>query len=170
MPTRFIANVSAVLVLLVTVSLNAHVTTAARTPAVDTNATITLATNADPNFNLWHPNAYVESDVIDPLIFSGITKWAKNGQPQPDLATGWNVSANKLVWTFNLRSGVQWQDGKPFSAADVAYTFNNIALSKKYPSNKAANFEPIRTVRAVGKNKVQFVLKTPWSALPAYLA
>ena len=40
------------------------------------NSTITLATVADPTFNLWAPNAYAESDVIDPLIFSGVTSWA----------------------------------------------------------------------------------------------
>ena len=50
------------------------------------SSTITLATVADPTFNLWAPNAYAESDVIDPLIFSGITSWALNGTPRPDLA------------------------------------------------------------------------------------
>jgi len=33
--------------------------------------------------------------------------------------------------TFTIRSGVKWTDGTPFSAADVAYTFN---LLKKYPA------------------------------------
>lgn len=41
----------------------------------------------------------------------------------------WTDSDMKLVVT--TRSGVQWSDGKPFSAADVAFTFNYI---KKYPA------------------------------------
>ena len=133
-------------------------------------STITMATIADPTFNLWSPNAYAESDVIDPLIFSGVTTWALNGTPRPDLATNWSVSKDTLTWTFNLRHGVKWQDGVPFTAADVAYTFNDIALNPKYPSNEASDFSAIKTVRATGPYTVQFILKTPWAALPSYLA
>ena len=44
----------------------------------------------------------------------------------PDLATSWKVSPNGETWTFHLRQGVKWQDGKPFTAADVAWTYNFI--------------------------------------------
>lgn len=168
--TRFVASAIVVLIALVGIMPRVGGTSQAHARGFDPNATITLATNADPNFNLWDPNAYVESDVIDPLIFSGVTTWALNGQPRPDLARSWKVSKNKLVWTFKLRRGVKWQDGRPLTSADVVYTYNNIALSKKYPSGKASNFAAIKTVRAAGRYTVQFVLNTPWSALPAYLA
>ena len=134
------------------------------------NSTITLATVADPTFNLWAPNAYAESDVIDPLIFSGVTSWALNGTPRGDLATGWTVSRDALTWTFALRHGVKWQDGSAFTADDVAYTFDQIVLNPKYPANAASNFVAVKTVRAAGPYTVQFVLKTPWAALPSYLA
>ena len=134
------------------------------------SSTITLATVADPTFNLWAPNAYAESDVIDPLIFSGLTNWALNGTPRADLATSWSVSKDGLTWTFNLRHGVKWQDGTAFTADDVAYTFDNIALDPKYPSNAASNFSAVKTVKAVDTYTVQFLLKSPWAALPSYLA
>ncbi len=134
------------------------------------SSTITLATVADPTFNLWAPNAYAESDVIDPLIFSGLTNWALNGTPRADLAVNWSVSKDGLTWTFNLRHGVKWQDGTAFTADDVAYTFNNIALDPKYPSNAASNFSAVKTVKAVNTYTVQFLLKSPWAALPSYLA
>lgn len=132
-------------------------------------ATLDMVTNADPIFNTWHPNAFAESDIINKLIFSGVTKWALNGAPQADLATSWKVSKNRLVWTFNLRRGVKWQDGKPFTSADVAYTYNNIVLSKRYPTSKASVYTAVKTVRTRGPYRVQFVLNTPWSSLPAYL-
>src|SRR3978361_1487030 len=62
-------------------------------------STITLATAADPTFNLWAPNAYAESDVIDPLIFSGLTTWALNRASRPVLATNWSVCKDALNWT-----------------------------------------------------------------------
>ncbi len=46
--------------------------------------------------------------------------------PQPALATSWSVSEDGLVWTFELRQGVAWSDGEPFTAEDVAFTINFI--------------------------------------------
>ena len=46
--------------------------------------------------------------------------------PVPDLATKWEVSPDGKVWTFTLREGVTWQDGEPFTADDVAFTYNYI--------------------------------------------
>ena len=47
------------------------------------------------------------------------------------LATGWTWSNGGKTLTIDTRTGVDWSDGKPFSAADVAFTFNYI---HKYPA------------------------------------
>ncbi|MBS0529003.1 MAG: ABC transporter substrate-binding protein, partial [Proteobacteria bacterium] len=44
--------------------------------------------------------------------------------PQPVLAESWEVSADGLTYRFKLRRNVKWHDGKPFTADDVIYTFN----------------------------------------------
>jgi peptide/nickel transport system substrate-binding protein len=46
--------------------------------------------------------------------------------PFPVLATGYSWSNGGRTLTLTIRSGVKWNDGKPFSAADVAFTFNMI--------------------------------------------
>ena len=46
--------------------------------------------------------------------------------PFPILATGYSWSNGGTTLTLNIRSGVRWNDGKPFSASDVAFTFNMI--------------------------------------------
>jgi peptide/nickel transport system substrate-binding protein len=51
--------------------------------------------------------------------------------PVPELATSYAWSNGGTTLTVTTRSGVKWSDGKPFSAADVAFTFN---LIKKYPA------------------------------------
>lgn len=43
---------------------------------------------------------------------------------QPELATSWKWSSDFRKLTFMLRDGVQWHDGKPFTAADVKCTFD----------------------------------------------
>lgn len=168
---RFMLRFAALLVVLGASSLAAQTTQAHQSKAsYDSNATIDLATNADPIFDTWHPNAFAESDIINKLIFSGVTKWALNGAAQGDLASSWTVSRNKLVWTFTLHQGVKWQDGKPFTSADVVYTYQDVVLNKATPTSKASVYSAVKQVRADGPYKVQFVLSTPFSDLPAYLA
>lgn len=166
---RWARIVAPSLLALATVSGSALAAGAHDSAAYNPSATITLAINADPTFNLWSPTAYVESDNIDPLIFSDLTKFGLNGAPAPDLAKSWSVSTNGLTWTFNLRSNVKWQDGKPFSSADVVFTYENIVLNPKLGANQASNFTDVTSVTADGPNTVRFHLKAPWASLPAYL-
>jgi len=58
------------------------------------------------------------------LIFQGLVS-LKPGTTEivPQLATSWTTSKNGLNWTFNLRSGVKFQDGTPFNAKAVCFNF-----------------------------------------------
>ncbi len=44
----------------------------------------------------------------------------------PGLATKWTPNADGTVWTFDLRQGVKWQDGTPFTSADVVATMERL--------------------------------------------
>ncbi len=45
-------------------------------------------------------------------------------QASPGVATSWSQSADGLTWTFDIRQGMTWQDGQPFTANDIAWTYN----------------------------------------------
>jgi peptide/nickel transport system substrate-binding protein len=60
------------------------------------------------------------------LNYDFLTGYSLDLKPTPDLATSWETSADGKVWTFHLREGVKWQDGIPFTAADVAFTYTYI--------------------------------------------
>jgi peptide/nickel transport system substrate-binding protein len=78
--------------------------------------------------------------------------------PAPELGTAYSWSSNGTTLTITTRAGVKWSDGKPFSAADVAFTFN---LLKKYPAlNTPAT--PIPTsATATGSNTVVLSFAQP---------
>jgi len=44
-----------------------------------------------------------------------------------EMAEGWEISGDGLVWTFHLRQGVTWTDGEPVDGADFKYTYDAIA-------------------------------------------
>ena len=83
-------------------------------------------------------------------------------QAQPWLATGSAWSNNFETLTFTIRSGVKWNDGQPFSVADVAYTFNAMTTSPALDLNALwkADGGPLTAVAVQGSNQVVFTFDT----------
>ncbi|MDE3113299.1 MAG: ABC transporter substrate-binding protein [Chloroflexota bacterium] len=132
--------------------------------------TVTIPIVADPTLNPWSPNAFVESLFVNRILFDGLTKPGKDLAPAADLAQSWTTSADGLSWTFKLRSGVKWSDGQPFSADDVAFTFNDIVLKPDLGAQNRGNFSAVKSVTAVDPTTVRFDLSRKFSALASYLA
>ena len=58
--------------------------------------------------------------------YDRLTTEDDNWKVLPQLATSWKSNAAGTVWTFQLRKGVKFWDGKPFTSADVVYTFRRV--------------------------------------------
>ncbi len=67
----------------------------------------------------------VDADVSR-LLFSGLMMYTSAQELTVDLASSYAVSDDGKTYTFTLRDGVTWHDGKPFSARDVLFTFEMI--------------------------------------------
>ena len=77
----------------------------------------------------------------------------------PWLAEAYEYSADRTRIRFRLRKGVSWSDGAPFSARDVAFTFD---LLHRYRALDARGlWERLREVTAVADDQVDFVLLRP---------
>jgi peptide/nickel transport system substrate-binding protein len=74
------------------------------------------------NFNPFSPNnlPITNEAIYEPLFVYNDA----GGNTVPWLATKWTQAADAMSSTFQIRSGVKWSDGKPLTAADVAYTIN----------------------------------------------
>jgi peptide/nickel transport system substrate-binding protein len=79
------------------------------------------------------------------------------------LATSSNWSSDFKTLTFTIRDGVKWSDGKPFSAADVVYTFNAMKSDKAIDLNAlwSADGGPLTGVALKGSNQVVFTFNKP---------
>jgi peptide/nickel transport system substrate-binding protein len=87
---------------------------------------------------------------------------------QPRLAESWKPSENGQVWTFKIRQGVKFHDGKPMTAADVAASINALS-DPKNGSNALSTFDGVLSkgsAKAVDDTTVRFELDAPNGNFP----
>lgn len=96
-------------------------------------------------------------------LYSRLVKQAEDGSVLPDLATTWTPSADSMTWTFTLREGVTFHDGKSFTSADAAYTIRHI-LDPATKSPQAGVLSPFLEPSGIStpdKQTVVMKLATP---------
>lgn len=91
----------------------------------------------------------------------------------PALATSWSVSPNGLDYTFNLRQGVKFDDGREFNATDVVYTFERNVWKLALPDGPQISIgydTIIKSVEATSTYQVVFHLFQPFAPFLSLMA
>ena len=91
----------------------------------------------------------------------------------PDLATSWSWDEEGTDLTFQLRQGVKWHDGKPFTAQDVKCTWDlylETGPEKLRINPRKSSYYNLAEVTTNGDYEVTFHLKRPQPAFPMLLA
>lgn len=87
--------------------------------------------------------------------------------PRPQLATAWEISPDGLVYTFTLRDGVTWHDGKPLTPEDVVFS---ILTAKEVHPRGRNTFLNLVSAEATGPLGVKLILSKPAPYLITALA
>ncbi|MFF2010875.1 ABC transporter substrate-binding protein [Streptomyces sp. NPDC058195] len=108
------------------------------------------------------------STSISRLMYDFLTNYdAKDNHTIPGLATTWEPSADKLTWTYTIRSDSKWSDGKQVTAEDAAWTFNKMMTDEaaaQANGNFVANF---KKVTALSPTQLVVELKEPQATMAA---
>lgn len=95
-------------------------------------------------------NTQTVGSVVRNTIFNGLVRANEKGEYVPDLAAevpttqNGGVSADGKTVTFKLRKDVKWHDGKPFTAADVKFTFD-VIMDAANPVTSRSGYRDIET-------------------------
>jgi peptide/nickel transport system substrate-binding protein len=100
-----------------------------------------------------------------PLFQSTLLRRNENLEFVNDLATDYSVSDDRKVWTVNIRSDAKFTDGKPVTAADVAYTFTKAA-----ETGGLTDVTMLEAAVAIDPDTVELRLKQPQSTFINRLA
>lgn len=130
-------------------------------PAANKTHKLVLAGISAPitsaGFNPYSANAVPDLGgfVYEPLFFAGEETGTWTGL----LGTSHSFSPDGTQVTVNLRTGVEWNDGQPFSADDVVFTFNAM---KQYPASDLWGVDSLlKSVTETDKSTVVFTFDKP---------
>jgi peptide/nickel transport system substrate-binding protein len=96
-------------------------------------------------------------NVYEPLVSRD-----RNYKLTPALATDWKQTS-PTVWRFNLRKGVTFHDGTPFTANDVIFSYER---AKGDGSDMKSYVGQIKEVKKINDHAVDFILDAPFPILP----
>ena len=102
-------------------------------------------------------------------IYERLVDLDEKSMPMPGLASKWTVSSDGLVYTFHLRQGVKFHNGREMTAEDVVYSYNRLLDPKtKYPF--ITQVQDIKNIKVIDKYTIQFTVKAPTITLLVYMS
>jgi len=80
----------------------------------------------------------------------------------PQLAESWEISEDKLTFTFKIKKNIKWHDGKPFTSEDIVFSYNKIMDPKVDSARLKAYYQEIEKVEAIDSHTVKFTYARPY--------
>ena len=125
---------------------------------LEATETLRINVTSEPPSLDWHKATDTTSSTITDNIMEGLVQYDLNDKELgllPGLAVKWTPDAAAKVWKLQLREGVQWSDGQPFTAQHVIDGFQRL-LAKETASEYAYFLFPIKNAQAFNEGKVDF--------------
>ena len=113
----------------------------------------------DPHYHNLGPNNQVARHIFDRLVHSD-----ENQRLGPGLAVSWQA-INDTTWQFELRRGVTFHDGTPFTADDVIFTFERAPKVEASPSSFAL-YTKGKTLKKIDDYTLRIITEEPYPLMP----
>ena len=104
-----------------------------------------------------HSQNHATTHSILQHTYEGLTRYTRDYKIEPSLAVSWKQMSD-TQWRFNLRKGVKFHDGSPFTADDVVFSFGRI---KQPQGTNQVYVTGINEVKKIDDYTVDFILAGP---------
>ena len=138
--------------------------------------------NADIRTSDPHIAYETETWPTSSLFYVGLVKLSNDAKALPGLAESWTISDDGTTYTFKLRDGLKFSNGRDLTTDDVKYSFERL-LDPKTASPTAFMFQPlvgveefqagtakeVSGIKVIDKNNIEFKTKTPvWTMMQRF--
>lgn len=127
-------------------------------PNAKTGGTLKAGLQADPAELDPHKTSLTAAWHVIEHIYDGLVSVSPALTPVPALAESWDISADGITYTFKLRSGVKFHNGREMTADDVKYSLERIS-NPDTASPAASDFEVVSKVEAADPTTAVITLK-----------
>lgn len=110
--------------------------------------------------------AFIDGQIWG-LMCENLVTALKDHLPGPALAESWKMSADAREYTFSLRKGVKFHNGRELTAEDIKWNFDRM-MDPKTASGMKTRLEKVESVTVVDKYTVKFRLKIPSGGFLAF--
>lgn len=100
------------------------------------------------------------AQMVNGNIYESLLRFDDKLSPQANLAIEWALSKDFLTYTFKLKHGVTWHDGRPFTADDVVFTADKF-MRQLNPRFRLA-LQQVQSIKALDAHTVEFRLSEPY--------
>ena len=133
-------------------------------PSASRGGTLSVAIDSDPGTLNPAISTSGGTHTASELVFNGLVELTPELDPVPELAESWEVLEKGALYRFDLRDGVTWHDGKPFTSADVKFTFEQMLL-KLHSRTKASVGAALSSIDTPDADTVEFRFTQPYAPL-----
>ncbi|NPV80579.1 MAG: hypothetical protein HPY52_09950 [Firmicutes bacterium] len=106
--------------------------------------------------------------------YENLVRWSPDWKKVvPNVVESWEITDGGRVFTFHLRKGMKWSDGTPFTADDIMFWYEDVALNKEltptFPKWLTIDGKPVK-VEKVNDFAVKFSFAKPYGLFLQFLA
>jgi peptide/nickel transport system substrate-binding protein len=132
----------------------------AQTPQPKKGGTVVMAMGYDPVTLNPATSSGTSETHVGTLMFEALVQTDLDGRVHPQLAKSWDISDDKLTYTFHLQEA-KFHDGKPFTSEDVKFSFLDVA-NKLHTVFRAQAGRVIQSIETPDPRTVVVRLKEPF--------
>lgn len=119
------------------------------------------ATLEPPTMDPWHNPAASIPQVLLYNVYETLVKVDSSGELKPLLAQAWEVSPDRLTYTFHLNAGARFASGDPVDAAAVVANINRLMADTQLTPTLKAQLSVVSGAKAIDTHQVEITLRHP---------